>query len=206
MVVFWVETNKTKKTPSQHSLTTITKENYTSRTYFSQVSTTAPWSRADKNLGSQLLKPVKTVVKGNDFFFSTAERAMKHGRSSGYIRNYSQKECLPHMQNREPNTTKTTQHKTVVKGNEDSVMQETSDPCLPKPVSKNDTKTAPKEPDDVEMGEREPGIPSVTAKVCHFPSHSSQTDIFAKLMMRRWLTLHATCPNGVTLMSLLMLN
>ena len=36
MVIFWVKTNKTKKTPSQHSLTTITKENYTSRTYFSQ--------------------------------------------------------------------------------------------------------------------------------------------------------------------------
>ena len=45
------------------------------------------------------------------FFLGTAERAMKHGRSSGYIRNYSQKECLPHMQNKEPNTTKTTQHK-----------------------------------------------------------------------------------------------
>ena len=36
MVIFWVKTNKTKKTPSQHSLTTITRENYTSRTYFSQ--------------------------------------------------------------------------------------------------------------------------------------------------------------------------
>ena len=35
-VIFWVKTNKTKKTPSQHSLTTITRENYTSRTYFSQ--------------------------------------------------------------------------------------------------------------------------------------------------------------------------
>ena len=44
-------------------------------------------------------------------------------------------------------------------------MQEASDPCLPKPISKNDTDTAPKEPDDVEMGERESGIPSVTTKV-----------------------------------------
>ena len=37
MVIFWVKTNKTKKTPSQHSLTTITRENYTSRTYFSHI-------------------------------------------------------------------------------------------------------------------------------------------------------------------------
>ena len=51
------------------------------------VSPTAPWSRADKNFGSQLPKPVKTVVKGN----------------------------------------------------EDAVMQEAGDPCLPKPVPKNDT-------------------------------------------------------------------
>ena len=33
MVIFWVKTNKTKKTPSQHSLTTITRENYTSSTF-----------------------------------------------------------------------------------------------------------------------------------------------------------------------------
>ena len=37
MVIFWVKTNKNKETPSQHSLTTITRENYTSRTYFSQI-------------------------------------------------------------------------------------------------------------------------------------------------------------------------
>ena len=42
MVIFWVKTNKTKKTPSQHSLTTITRENYTSRTYFSQMSLWSP--------------------------------------------------------------------------------------------------------------------------------------------------------------------
>ena len=29
MAIFWVKTNKTKKTPSQHSLTTITRANYT---------------------------------------------------------------------------------------------------------------------------------------------------------------------------------
>ena len=41
VVIFWVKTNKTKKTPSQHSLTTITRENYTSRTYFSHPSRSA---------------------------------------------------------------------------------------------------------------------------------------------------------------------
>ena len=65
----------------------------------------------------------------------------------------------------------------AVKGNEDTVMHEASNLCLHKPISKNDTDTALKEPDDVEMGERESGIPHYSS--CHLSSQSPQTDIFA---------------------------
>ena len=47
-------------------------------------------------------------MAGQDFFFSTAERAMKHGRSSGDIRNYSQKDAC-HTCKTKQNTNKTKQ-------------------------------------------------------------------------------------------------
>ena len=77
------------------------------------ISPTAPWTRADNGLGSQLPKPVKAAVK-ND---------------------------------------------------EDALMQEAVDPSLPKIVQKNHKESALKEPDDVEMGGQESGIPPISAKV-----------------------------------------
>ena len=51
------------------------------------------------------------MTGGIPFFFSTAERAMKHGRSSGYIRNYSQKDACRTCKTKQ-NTNKTnTKHK-----------------------------------------------------------------------------------------------
>ena len=93
------------------------------------VSPTAPWSCADKSLGSQLPKPVRAAAKGN----------------------------------------------------EDTVMQEASNLCLQKPVSKSEPKLSSFKP-----------VPS--------------KEFLCQRMTRLQMIVQAICPNSVIHVILLMVN
>ena len=83
-------------------------------------------------------------------------------------------------------------------------MQDAGDPCLPKTVPKNDTGTAPKEPDDVEMVGQESVIPAVTTEVV--TSQASPLKRMSLPATRQWLISQTARPNVVPFMSLPMPN